>query len=137
MALIINTNIKNDAGGYLVDADAVKVAEGEMLPAALAGKQDIAPIKTVMDAPASANTQFFLGIISTALAIAFPATGALGDMIYISYTTLANPPVVTVSTEHTIGLDDFDANLASSAYELIGLWTGSVWSVATRVVDAP
>ena len=35
MALTINTNIKNDADGYLVDADAVKVAEGEMLDEAL------------------------------------------------------------------------------------------------------
>ena len=33
MALTINTNIKNDAGGYLVDASGVKVFSGVMLDA--------------------------------------------------------------------------------------------------------
>lgn len=33
MALTINTNIKNDAGGYLLDASGVKVASGLMLDA--------------------------------------------------------------------------------------------------------
>ncbi|MBR0062823.1 MAG: hypothetical protein IJP67_01500 [Oscillospiraceae bacterium] len=39
MALIINTNIKNDADGYLIDASSVKVGEGLMLDEALAEKQ--------------------------------------------------------------------------------------------------
>lgn len=39
MALTINTNIKNDADGYLLDASSVKVEEGLMLNEALEGKQ--------------------------------------------------------------------------------------------------
>lgn len=35
MALTINTNIKNDADGYLVDASGVKVSSGFMLDAAI------------------------------------------------------------------------------------------------------
>lgn len=40
MALTINTNLKNDADGYLIDASSVKVGEGLMLDEALAEKQD-------------------------------------------------------------------------------------------------
>lgn len=39
MALVINTNIRNDADGYLIDASSVKVSEGLMLDEALAEKQ--------------------------------------------------------------------------------------------------
>ena len=42
MALTINTNIKNDADGYLLDASGVKGAEGEMLPAALDKRPPVA-----------------------------------------------------------------------------------------------
>lgn len=35
MALTINTNIKNDADGYLLDASGVKVEDGLMLPDAI------------------------------------------------------------------------------------------------------
>lgn len=47
MALTINTNIKNDADGYLIDASSVKVGEGLMLDEALAEKQDTLTLDTV------------------------------------------------------------------------------------------
>lgn len=51
MALTINTNLKNDADGYLVDADAVKVAEGEMLSASLNKRPPVAVVSALPDNP--------------------------------------------------------------------------------------
>ena len=41
MALTINTNIKNDADGYLVDASGVKVLSGMMLDASMDVLMDV------------------------------------------------------------------------------------------------
>lgn len=41
MALTINTNIKNDADGYLVDASGVKVSSGLMLDAFITMLMDV------------------------------------------------------------------------------------------------
>ena len=41
MALTINTNIKNDADGYLVDASGVKVSGGLMLDAFITTLMDV------------------------------------------------------------------------------------------------
>ena len=41
MALTINTNIKNDADGYLVDASGVKVSIGLMLDAFITSLMDV------------------------------------------------------------------------------------------------
>ena len=51
MALTINTNIKNDADGYLVDADAVKVAEGEMLNEALGKRPPVVVVSGLPETP--------------------------------------------------------------------------------------
>lgn len=51
MALTINTNIKNDADGYLVDADAVKVAEGEMLNEALEKRPPVVVVSELPETP--------------------------------------------------------------------------------------
>ena len=59
MALTINTNIKNDADGYLVDADAVKVAEGEMLPAYLDKRPPVAVVSALPENP-DPNTLYLI-----------------------------------------------------------------------------
>ena len=51
MALTINTNIKNDADGYLVDASGVKVAEGEMLDEALGKRPPVVVVSELPEAP--------------------------------------------------------------------------------------
>lgn len=51
MALTINTNIKNDADGYLIDADAVKVAEGEMLNESLEKRPPVVVVSELPEAP--------------------------------------------------------------------------------------
>ena len=51
MALTINTNLKNDADGYLVDADAVKVAEGELLPASLNKRTPVEVVSALPENP--------------------------------------------------------------------------------------
>ena len=51
MALTINTNIKNDADGYLVDADAVKVAEDEMLNEALEKRPPVVVVSELPETP--------------------------------------------------------------------------------------
>ena len=59
MALTINTNIKNDADGYLVDADAVKVAEGEMLPASLDKRPPVEVVSALPENP-DPNTLYLI-----------------------------------------------------------------------------
>ena len=59
MALTINTNIKNDAGGYLVDADAVKVAEGVMLDASLGKRPPVAVVSVLPENP-DPNTLYLI-----------------------------------------------------------------------------
>lgn len=52
MALTINTNIKNDAGGYLLDADAVQVnADGTRLPAVLAKITEVQSVDELPENP--------------------------------------------------------------------------------------
>lgn len=59
MALTINTNIKNDADGYLVDADAVKVADGEMLPDSLNKRPPVAVVSALPENP-EPNTLYLI-----------------------------------------------------------------------------
>lgn len=59
MALTINTNIKNDADGYLVDAAAVKVAEGEMLDASLGKRPPVVVVSALPENP-DPNTLYLI-----------------------------------------------------------------------------
>ena len=59
MALTINTNIKNDADGYLVDASGVKVADGEMLPASLDKRPPVAVVSALPENP-DPNTLYLI-----------------------------------------------------------------------------
>lgn len=92
MALTINTNIKNDADGYLLDADAVKVREGVMLDDELAdiaediaGKQDNTVIKTAIDTPLQTNTIYNLGTLTDDLTLTLPTNAGDGELIYVSF----------------------------------------------------
>ena len=109
--------------------------KAEIVQDVLDAQQELYPVKTVIDAPVNKNTQYFLGTIAQPLSISFPATAELGDIIYINYITPVNSPAVSVIISHTIGLENFIADIASSSYELIGIWTGTTWSIATRVVS--
>ena len=52
MALTINTNIKNDADGYLLYAEAVRVNEdGTMLPAMLAKITEVESVDALPENP--------------------------------------------------------------------------------------
>lgn len=59
MALTINTNIKNDADGYLVDASGVKVAEGEMLNEALEKRPPVVVVSALPETP-DPNTLYLI-----------------------------------------------------------------------------
>ena len=51
MALTINTNLKSGVDGYLAHADAVKVAEGEMLNEALGKRPPVVVVSELPETP--------------------------------------------------------------------------------------
>ena len=154
MALTINTNIVNDADGYLLNASNVNVKVGEqsgqrvMLDAYLAdaeqvvaGKEDI-PERTdtlPVSGPLVKNTMYYLGEIEESISIAFPDNligGDKGDWLYLNYNTPSdNVPTVTVDTTHSIGLDMVDWTMESCSYTAMAMWDGAEWVFAYRTID--
>lgn len=153
MALTINTNIVNDADGYLLNASNVKVGEQSgqrvMLDAYLAdaekvvaGKEDI-PERTdtlPSDGVLVKNTMYYLVLIDESISISFPDNsigGDKGDWLYLNYNTpSANVPTVTVDTTHSIGLDTVPSwTMESCSYTAMAMWDGAEWVFAYRTID--
>lgn len=124
MALTINTNIKNDAGGYLVDADSVKVSAEKMLNEYLIDLETAA--KTTIDSPLQTNTIYDLGMLTTDIVLNLPADAGSGELIYVCYTN-TNYAVSIVG--NVIGSVLFKPNCFS---ELMFLRIGDKWSAAYR-----
>ena len=124
MALTINTNIKNDADGYLVDADSVKVSAEKMLNEYLIDLETAA--KTTTDSPLQTNTIYDLGMLTTDIVLNLPADASSGELIYVCYTN-TNYAVSIVG--NVIGSVLFKPNCFS---ELMFLRIGDKWSAAYR-----
>lgn len=124
MALTINTNIKNDADGYLVDADSVKVSAEKMLNEYLNDLETAA--KTTIDSPLHTNTIYDLGMLKTDIVLNLPADAGSGELIYVCYTN-TNYAVSIVG--NVIGSVLFKLNCFS---ELMFLRIGDKWSAAYR-----
>ncbi len=124
MALTINTNIKNDADGYLVDADSVKVSAEKMLNEYLIDLETAA--KTTIDSPLQTNTIYDLGMLKTDIVLNLPADAGSGELIYVCYTN-TNYAVSIVG--NVIGSVLFKPNCFS---ELMFLRIGDKWSAAYR-----
>ncbi len=124
MALTINTNIKNDADGYLVDADSVKVSAEKMLNEYLIDLETAA--KTTTDSPLQTNTIYVLGMLTTDIVLNLPADAGSGELIYVCYTN-TNYAVSIVG--NVIGSVLFKPNCFS---ELMFLRIGDKWSAAYR-----
>ncbi len=124
MALTINTNIKNDADGYLVDADSVKVSAEKMLNEYLIDLETAA--KTTIDSPLQTNTIYDLGMLTTDIVLNLPADAGSGELIYVCYTN-TNYAVSIVG--NVIGSVLFKPNCFS---ELMFLRIGDKWSAAYR-----
>lgn len=124
MALTINTNIKNDADGYLVDADSVKVSAEKMLNEYLNDLETAA--KTTIDSPLQTNTIYDLGMLTTDIVLNLPADAGSGELIYVCYTN-TNYAVSIVG--NVIGSVLFKPNCFS---ELMFLRIGDKWSAAYR-----
>lgn len=79
------------------------------------------------------NIFYFLGELNgEELTITLPSDAVPGDMIYLSYSTGATQPNVTVVGD-AIGLSNL-TNLTYRSYELMGLWNGEVWLFVVREV---
>ena len=124
MALTINTNIKNDADGYLVDAENVKVATGKMLDEYLTDLETAA--KTTLDSPLQTNTIYNLGMLTTDIVLNLPADAGSGELIYVCYT---NTDYSVSIVGNVIGSVLFKPNCFS---ELMFLRVGDKWSAAYR-----
>ena len=124
MALTINTNIKNDADGSLVDADSVKVSAEKMLNEYLIDLETAA--KTTTDSPLQTNTIYDLGMLTTDIVLNLPADAGSGELIYVCYTN-TNYAVSIVG--NVIGSVLFKPNCFS---ELMFLRIGDKWSAAYR-----
>ncbi len=75
---------------------------------------------------------YFLGEI-TALSVGLPESAAIGDMVYLSFSTGEEIPSVVLTTGNFIGLDAL-MFLSNRYYEFIGMWNGSVWVFAKNEV---
>lgn len=124
MALTINTNIKNDADGYLVDADSVKVSAEKMLNEYLIDLETAA--KTTIDSPLQTNTIYDLGMLTTDIVLNLPADAGSGELIYVCYT---NTSYAVSIVGNVIGSVLFKPNCFS---ELMFLRIGDKWSAAYR-----
>lgn len=124
MALTINTNIKNDADGYLVDAESVKVSKGKMLDEYLTDLETAA--KTTLDSPLKTNTIYDLGMLTRDIALNLPADAGSGELIYVCYT---NTDYTVSIVGNVIGSVLFKPNCFS---ELMFLRVGNKWSAAYR-----
>ena len=135
MALTINTNIKNDADGYLLDADAVKVREGVMLPEAMAEKQNKAAV--VQEIPLSgifaANTMYYIGLVEEDVSVSAEDGTNLGDMLYWQFSTGDTVPAIEFTGSNTVGLEDIDFTVAESIYELMAMWNGAKWAFVYKI----
>ena len=124
MALTINTNIKNDADGYLVDADSVKVSAEKMLNENLNDLETAA--KNTIDSPLQTNTIYDLGMLTTDIVLNLPADAGSGELIYVCYT---NTSYAVSIVGNVIGSVLFKPNCFS---ELMFLRIGDKWSAAYR-----
>lgn len=135
MAVTINTNIKNDADGYLLDANAVKVRDGVMLDTALTDiaeeigeKQDSAAVKTVIDTPLQTNTIYNLGALTADLTLTLPTNAGDGELIYVSFTNSGQEIAIIGSL---IGMPPV---FTGGFTEIMFMRVGALWSVAYREV---
>ena len=133
MALTINTNIKNDADGYLLDADAVKVRDGVMLDDELAdiaeelgGKQDSTIVKSAIDTPLQTNTIYNLGTLTDDLTLTLPTNAGDGELIYVSFDDDGYEVEVIGTLISPI------VRRANCFNELMFLRVGSAWSAVYR-----
>lgn len=147
MSLTVNTNIVNDADGYLLDASNVKVGEMEgqrvMLDVYIqgaeqevAGKEPIPAKETSLPAsgPLAANTMYYLGQISDAISVSFPSSANLGDFLFFSYSTGSTVPTVTVTLTHSIGLEQADWSKENAVYTCMAQWDGTRWVFAYSIL---
>lgn len=110
----------------------------ETNPAYIKNKPSFTGTNTTTELPSDnilqANTMYFIGEV-TALSIGFPATAAVGDMVYISFSTSETTPTFTFTTDNHIGLDTIN-KLKNYNYELVGMWNGQEWVFAIHEVEA-
>ena len=143
MALTINTNIVNDADGYLLDTSNVKVGEQSgqrvMLDAYLAAEAETITGKeekmVVFTSPPSgsysANGFYSFGTMADqTLEITLADGSSADDMIYIAFSAGDNL-VVTLTGNYVGAIPSFDP---SYFYEIVGVWNVSLgaWTLSTR-----
>lgn len=149
MALTINTNIVNDADGYLLNTSNVKAGEQDgqrvMLDAYLAAAEQIVEGKEDIPEKASsvpaggvleANVMYYLGTLDEALSISFPSSANRGDFLFFSFNTGAVVPTITVSQAHSIGLENAVWDNDNAVYTCVAQWNGSVWVFAFSILSA-
>lgn len=143
MALTINTNIVNDADGYLLNTANVKAGEQDgqrvMLDTYLAAAEQTIAVKeekmVIYTSPPSgsylANGFYTFGTLEDqTLAIALADGTNADDMIYIAFSAGDNL-VVTLTGHYKGAIPLFDP---SYFYEIIGVWNVSLgaWTLSTR-----
>ena len=135
MALTINTNIKNDADGYLLDADAVKVRDGVMLDDALEDKQNKPAVAQQLPASGvlAGNTMYYTGTAGEDISLTVADGTYLGDMLYWQFSMGASVPEIAISGENVIGLEDIDFTVPESIYELMAMWNGAKWAFVYKI----
>lgn len=149
MSLTINTNIVNDADGYLLNTANVKVGEQDgqrvMLDTYLAAAEQVVEGKEDIPEKASsvpsggvlaANVMYYFGTVDEDFSISFPSSANLGDVLFFSFNTGAVVPTITVSQDHSIGLENAVWDNDNAVYTCMAQWNGSVWVFAFSILSA-
>ena len=71
------------------------------------------------------NKMYILGEV-TELSVGFSDGSNIGDMVLVSFSAGDTKPTISFTTENHIGLDSV-SSLSNRYYELIGMWTGTMW----------
>lgn len=149
MALTINTNIVNDADGYLLNTANVKAGEQDgqrvMLDAYLTAAEQIVEGKEDIPEKASsvpsggvlaANVMYYFGTVDEDFSISFPSSANLGDVLFFSFNTGEIVPTITVSLANSVGLEDAVWDNEDAIYTCMAQWNGSVWVFAFSILSA-
>ena len=109
----------------------------ETNPAYIKNKPNLTGANAATELPSDnilqVNTMYFIGEVTT-LSVGFPTAAAVGDMVYISFSTGGTTPTFTFTTNNHIGLDTIN-KLQNYNYELIGMWNGQEWVFAIHEVE--
>lgn len=119
-AMVDAADVEVDSTGKRLDDELTGIAED------IAGKQDSAAVKSVVDTPLQTNTIYNLGTLTDDLTLTLPTNAGDGELIYVSFDDDGYDVEVIGTLISPI------VRRANCFNELMFLRVGSAWSAVYR-----